>query len=81
MEAMLAGLVVVSTRHAGIADIVQEGCGYLVNEHDVEAMAHAMLEVIQHLDISREMTKKAKQFILFNHTSDIHLQQINSFLS
>jgi hypothetical protein len=52
-----------------------------VNEHDVEAMAHAMLEAIQHLDISREMTKKAKQFILSNHTSDIHLQQINSFLS
>jgi len=77
----LAGLVVVSTRHAGIADIVQEGFGYLVDEHDVQAMAHAMLDVIQHLDISREMTKKAKQFVLSNHTSDIHLQQINSFLS
>lgn len=81
MEAMLTGLVVVSTRHAGIADIVQEGCGYLVNEHDVAAMAHAMLAAIQHLDISSEMTKKAKQFILSNHTSDIHLQQINSFMS
>jgi colanic acid/amylovoran biosynthesis glycosyltransferase len=81
MEAMLAGLVVVSTRHAGIADIVQDNCGYLVDEHDIEGMALAMLQSINHLDVSSEMTKSAKQFILSNHTSDIHLQQINSFLS
>ena len=81
MEAMLAGLVVVSTRHAGIADIVQENCGYLVDEHDIEGMAKAMLKSINHLDVSLEMTKRAKQYILSNHTSDMHLQQINSFLS
>jgi hypothetical protein len=53
----------------------------LVDENDIEGMANAMLESINHLDVSLEMTKSAKQYILSNHTSDIHVQQINSFLS
>ncbi|MEN9333625.1 MAG: hypothetical protein RLY35_805 [Bacteroidota bacterium] len=80
MEAMLAGLLVVSTRHAGIADIVHPESGYLVEEHDVIAMAEAMHRVILHPQQSKIMAAHAKEFILAHHTSAIHLRQINDFL-
>jgi glycosyltransferase involved in cell wall biosynthesis len=46
MEAGAAALPVVSTRHAGIPDVVQEGTtGLLVDERDVAGMAEAMLQL------------------------------------
>lgn len=43
LEAMAHGLPVVSTRHAGIPEAVDDGVtGYLVDEGDVEAMADAV---------------------------------------
>jgi colanic acid/amylovoran biosynthesis glycosyltransferase len=44
LEAMAMGLPVVSTRHAGIVDVVEEGgTGTLVDEYDLEGMAEGML--------------------------------------
>jgi glycosyltransferase involved in cell wall biosynthesis len=46
MEAGAAGLPVVSTRHAGIVDVVIEGkTGFLVEEGDVKGMARCMLRL------------------------------------
>lgn len=46
LEAQCRGLPVVSTRHAGIADVVDEGkTGFLVDEGDVDAMAEAMIRL------------------------------------
>ena len=46
LEAGASGLPVVSTRHAGIPDVVIEGeTGLLVDERDVEGMAASMLQV------------------------------------
>lgn len=46
LEAMAAALPVVSTRHAGIPEAVEEGTtGLLVQEGDVEAMAAALAEL------------------------------------
>ena len=43
-EAMMAGLPIVSTRHAGIVDQVIDGeNGFLCNEHDWQAMSEGML--------------------------------------
>lgn len=47
LEAMMAGLPVVSTRHMGIAESVEEGTtGLLCAEHDVDAMARNMIAMI-----------------------------------
>jgi colanic acid/amylovoran biosynthesis glycosyltransferase len=46
LEAMASGLPVVSTRHAGIPEAVEEGVtGLLVQEGDVDAMAAALVEL------------------------------------
>ena len=47
LEAMMAGLPVVSTRHMGIAEsVVERETGLLGDEHDVEAMARHMIRLI-----------------------------------
>jgi glycosyltransferase involved in cell wall biosynthesis len=81
MKAMLAGLLVVSTRHAGIADVVPSNCGYLVEEHDVTAMADAMYLAGSSPELAQEMASNAREFILASHTSSMHLKQINDFIS
>jgi glycosyltransferase involved in cell wall biosynthesis len=44
-EAMAHSLAVISTRHAGIPEVVEEGVtGWLVDEGDVEKMAIAILK-------------------------------------
>ena len=44
LEAMMSGLPVISTRHAGIAEVVEHGrTGLLVEERDVDGMAAAMV--------------------------------------
>jgi colanic acid/amylovoran biosynthesis glycosyltransferase len=47
-EAMAHGLAIVSTRHAGIPEAIEQGVsGLLVEEGDVVGMAHAILEVVE----------------------------------
>ena len=48
IEAGATGLPVVATRHGGIPDVVIEGeTGFLVDEHDVDGMAHCMLRLAE----------------------------------
>ena len=48
MEAMATGLPVVSTRHSGIPELVEDGVsGRLVAERDAEALADAMEQLIR----------------------------------
>lgn len=52
MEAMARGLVVVSTQHAGIPELVEHGrSGWLARERDVPALAASLLRIAS----SREM--------------------------
>ena len=46
-EAMASGMPVLATHHGGIPELVDDGVsGYLVAEHDVEALAGRLLELI-----------------------------------
>jgi glycosyltransferase involved in cell wall biosynthesis len=78
LEASAAGLPVISTRHAGIPDVIlHQQTGLLVEEHDVDGMAHWMNWVLENPGESREMGERGKrrvrgEFSLEQHLSKLH---------
>src|SRR5690606_14972407 len=65
MEAGASGLPVVSTRHAGIPDVVIEGTtGFLVDERDTDAMAVHMLTLAQNPNLAAKMGQAARLRII-----------------
>jgi glycosyltransferase involved in cell wall biosynthesis len=71
LEAGATGLPVVSTRHAGIEDVVIHGeTGFLADEGDVEAMATYMIELARSPDIAAALGKRAQKHICDNFSMD-----------
>ncbi|MBW2742314.1 MAG: glycosyltransferase [Deltaproteobacteria bacterium] len=63
-EAMATGLPVISTRHAGIPELVHEGIsGFLVPERDIDALAEKMNFLIRHPEKAVEMGKAGIAFV------------------
>jgi glycosyltransferase involved in cell wall biosynthesis len=77
LEAGAAGLPVVSTRHAGIPEIVSEGeTGLLVAERDVSGMARAILRIADDRVLARTLGAAAKRRIENSYTMDKHIETI-----
>lgn len=67
LEAGATGLPVVSTRHAGIPDVVIEGeTGFLVDEGDESGMADRMIELVESPELARTMGSAARKHITAN---------------
>jgi len=61
LEAQAAGLPVISTRHAGIPEIVLDGeSGFLVPERDATALAERLSFLIQHPETRSAMGRKGR---------------------
>jgi glycosyltransferase involved in cell wall biosynthesis len=64
MEACASGLPVISTRHAGIMDVVIEGqTGFLTDEHDVQGMTQHILRLTGDPELAGRMGRAARQRI------------------
>ena len=64
LEAGGSGLPVISTRHAGIPDVVIEGeTGFLVDERDVEGMAKHMLRIAEDPPLAARLGQAARKRI------------------
>lgn len=64
LEAGASGLPVISTRHAGIPDVVIEGeTGFLVDERDFEGMAEHMILLAQDPVLAQRMGEAARRRI------------------
>lgn len=62
LEASACGLPVVSTRHAGIPDVVVDGeTGLLVDELDVDGMAQAMIRLAQDPALAARMGQAGRR--------------------
>jgi colanic acid/amylovoran biosynthesis glycosyltransferase len=60
VEAMATGLPVVTTRHAGIPEMVRDGeDGFVVTERDTTAIAQALLTLVNKPDLRAYMGRKA----------------------
>jgi colanic acid/amylovoran biosynthesis glycosyltransferase len=77
LEAMGMGLPVVSTRHGGIQDIIDEGeTGLLVDEYDAAGMAAALIQVATQPDFAKCMGEQARAKVLQNWTSEKSVERL-----
>lgn len=68
MEAMAVGSLIISTRHSGIPELVQDGVsGFLVPERDVDALAEKLIYLIEHPEIWPEMGQAGRAFVEANY--------------
>ena len=76
MEASAAGLPVISTRHAGIPEVIEDRkTGFVVDEHDVAGMAKAMIEVLNSRRLAREMGQSGKERMKRQFSLQKHLEK------
>ena len=81
LEAGAAGLPVVSTRHAGIPDVVIEGkTGLLVEEGDVNGMAAHLNELLSRPARCSQMGKNAREHIRASFSSDQHVNRLHEVI-
>ncbi len=82
LEAGASGLPVVSTRHAGIADVVvHEETGLLVAERDVEGMARAMLLVAQDPEHAARLGRAARARVAAHYSLEKNIQRLNDIIA
>jgi glycosyltransferase involved in cell wall biosynthesis len=68
LEAMASGLPVISTKHAGIPDVVAHGeSGLLGAEYDVDAMAAHMLHVIDDPALAGRLGQTGRAYVEQHH--------------
>jgi len=82
LEASAAGLPVVSTRHAGIPDVVVNGqTGLLVQEHDVDRMAEHMIRLLDDKEYAMSLGQKGREYVLNNFSMAKHIGILNGLIN
>jgi glycosyltransferase involved in cell wall biosynthesis len=81
LEASMAGLPVISTRHAGIPDVIIDGqTGLLSPEHDVRKMASNMLYILNNIEIGKQFGAAGKLNISANFSMKMHIDALQLLL-
>ena len=81
MEASLAGLPIVSTKHAGISDvIINNKTGILLEEHDVKGLSKAIIYLLKNKKEAIRMGNAGKKYINDNFKLSISLNKIEQYL-
>lgn len=82
IEASAAALSVISTKHAGIPDIVVDGkTGLLVDEHDVDGMAQNMIRILEDNNMAKELGCAGRNYAKENFSMEIHINKLNKVIS
>jgi glycosyltransferase involved in cell wall biosynthesis len=77
LEAMAAGVPVVSTGVGGVPEIVRHGeSALLVKAGDTRAMAEAILRLLQDSGLARSLAQAASQAVSRNHTPEGYLRAL-----
>ncbi len=81
LEAGATGLPVISTRHAGIPEIVIHGkTGYMVDEFDVTAMAEHIVHLANSPSAARALGENARQHIERQYSLTDSIQRLYSII-
>jgi glycosyltransferase involved in cell wall biosynthesis len=82
LEAMASGVPVIATRHAGIADVVEEGdSGLLCAEGDVEAMAAAMVRLVDAPALAGQLGAAGRRAVEMHHRVEDSMARLQALLS
>lgn len=82
LEASAAGLPVISTKHAGIPDVIlNEETGLLVEEHDVDGMAEAMGKILADRAMAKRMGQAGKDRIRQNFCMSRYIAKLAEEIS
>jgi len=82
LDAMSAGLPIVSTYHAGIPEVVHDGVhGYLVQEGDVVTMAQRMIQLSENSDLAEQLGKIGRAAIQSSYTTARYFTTWNTLIS
>jgi glycosyltransferase involved in cell wall biosynthesis len=81
LEAMAAGLPVVSTLHAGIPEAVENGVsGFLVSERDTAKMAQRIVAIARTSGLGAEMGRRGWQIAKERFTWDRERRELSAIL-
>lgn len=81
LESMMSGLPVVSTRHAGIEEVVDDGrTGLLVDERDTHGMARAMTRLVEERGLAERMSEAARERALAHYTAERYIGDLRGIL-
>ena len=81
LEAGAAGLPVVSTKHAGISEVVIHGeTGFLVEEGDVDAMSDHIYQLLLDPNLATDMGQKARAHVIANISMERSIESLRNIL-
>ena len=81
LEAQVAGLPVVSTRHAGIPEVVQNGTtAFLAEEGDVKALAQGLERLLCNAELAGRMGDAASRYARARFTVQQHTNAVSELL-
>lgn len=81
LEAMAAGLPVISTRHAGIPDVVKDGkSGFLVEAGDVKQMAEKIIELSNNRIMAMDFGAQGRAEIISNFQQKDYHKMLNQVI-
>lgn len=81
LEAMASEVPVVTTRHNGFVETVEDGrTGYLVNEHDVQGMADRIIELLSNVELSRKMGIAGRQRVVEHYSSEVIAKRLREIM-
>lgn len=82
LEALVCGLPVVATRHAGIQEVLRDGeTGFLVDERDTNGMAEAMARLAADRGMAVRMGATARADALEKYTATRYLDSLRAVLN
>lgn len=81
LEAAAAGLPVISTRHAGINDVIQQGeTGLLGPERDIVTMTSSIVRYANDRSFARACGERAREFIRTHLPISRHLERLSQVI-
>lgn len=80
LEAMSAGVPVVTTNVGGLPEVnIQGVTGYLENLGDTEAMAEDVIKILENPDLRKKLSEQARQRVINHFTTDKIVSQYEHY--